>query len=155
MNVQEMIALAYEVTHIEGNGRIWMKENYSSNYPQFTQEFRLDVRPASNRLPKKTPDGGTIVDSPIGYRELTVWVNFGDKPEWSGPELRWLYMDRSQRWDGEQVSGGVAEVDRLREISAMLAEEMRRIERVQSDYWSEHRTFDGMVIDGYAVVGGK
>jgi hypothetical protein len=155
MKLEELLSLAYEVTHqgfFGASSTITMSTNWASNQSLFTQTFRLLVCPMNNRVPKKSKDGGTIVSTPIGYKELIVGVDFGDSTHWSGPSLSWLYMDRSEKWDGEQKSGGIEDIDTLREISNMLNDEARRIFDIEMKYQEKHGSLEGLVVEGYAVV---
>lgn len=153
MKLEELLSIAYDATHRFGGGHINMYTQRSTNQPQFIQEFKKDVRPFNNRIPKKNADGSTTVSSPIGFKELVVWVRFGDAEQWTGPELRWLYSDRSFRWDGETKEGDINNLDELRSVSNMLEEEAKRIFKIEMDYSGEHGgSLDGLVVDGYAVI---
>jgi hypothetical protein len=152
MELEKLLSIAYDVTHRFGGGQVRMSTNGAINQSQYTQEFKMVVRPLNNRVPKTTKDGGTVLSSAVGYKELIVWVHFGDKEQWTGPEFSWLYMDRSFKWDGERAQGDLNNIDELRSISDMLDEEAKRIFEIEIDYSGKHGNLDGLVIEGYAVI---
>lgn len=149
--VEELLTIAYSATHRYINGKVNMINNYAVNMPKYVQEFTMDVRPAYNRLPKQTAEG-VVRSAAVGYKELIVWVKFGDNISWSGPELIWLYMDRSQRWDGKSVSGNADNLDELYKIADMLQAEAHRISKIEIDYLTEHDSYDGLKIEGYVDI---
>lgn len=152
-NLEEFLSIAYDTTQRGlGYSKITMTTNWASNQSLFYQEFKLIVMPTNNKIPKPKKGGGTIVSSPIGYKELIVWVYFGDNTHWSGPQLKWLYMDRSIQWDGYSKKGDVMNIEELTKISSDLMKEATRIRDIEFEYYNKHGSFDGLVIEGYAIV---
>lgn len=151
--LEGMLEIAYETTQLLSNSRVEMFKNHATNQSKFVQAFKGRVIPSNNKVPKKSKNGGTIVSSAAGYKELIVWVYFGNNTDWYEKcELRWLYMDRSIGWADEQLSGGIDEIDQLRKISRELLKEEMRIEHLEEEYREKNGNLDGLVIEGYGIV---
>lgn len=149
MKLEELLSIAYAATNRFAQGSIFMSTNKSCNMPKYMQTYTLQVQPFNNKLPRKHESGGTVVSSATGYKELIVWVYFGDNSAWSGPHLKWLYMDRSQKWDGERDEGDEGKLEELYKISDMLDTEAKRIFDIEMEYSGEHGNLEGLVFEDY------
>ncbi len=109
--LESYLKTAHETTNF-GDHKITMSTGWAINQPMLTQEFEVKV------------GAGQCV----GYKELIVYVSFGDNKEWAGPALKWLYMDRTERWDGEQKRG--TNIEELRQISEQLHNEWRELNKL-------------------------
>lgn len=109
--LESYLKIAHEATNF-GDNKIVMSTGWAINQPIFTQEFKV-----------KVGEGQCV-----GYKELIVYVSFGDNKEWHGPALKWLYMDRAEKWDGEQKSG--TDIEELLKISKQLHNDWREMNRL-------------------------
>lgn len=151
MNLEQLLTLAYESTEGTFGSKVYMSTGRAINQSKYMQTFEAAARPRNHRIPRTSATDGMIVSSAVGYKQLTVWVYFGDNAEWTGPQLKWLYQDNSMRCMGPSANGDESNLDELARYSKLVREEHMRIAAAESAYLAEHGTLEGFRMDGYAT----
>ena len=150
MNLEQLLEIAHKNTRGAGlEKKLTMMMGWAINLPKFTQAFESTARPYNYRVPRPSANGGTIVSDCVGYKKLTIWVEFGDNAEWSGPRLSWMYQDNSMRCMGPVANGDENDLDGLANHAQLMRDEGLRILDAEAAYLREHPSLDGFQMDGY------
>jgi hypothetical protein len=147
-SLEELMAIAYDATR-DGVAASSMRKNSAINESAYTMEFKVLARPYNNRTPRPAKRGGTVMSDCAGYKQLSVWINFGDSEMWKGPDLHWSYQDNSMGCVGPSEQGDESNLEDLARCAATIREENKRIRRAEREWLKTHDSLEGLTIEGY------